>query len=130
MADAANSGFAHARPGHPRFGFWLAYRSQERDGTKHNFGYIPKAEIRQEAGNQGHAKTRRNAMTRAPILSAAAAALLLSLAAMGPLAAEDAATPAAPAMTPAPSASPAPAKGEFDTSCAMGLADGQMVKTD
>ncbi|MGB6195610.1 MAG: hypothetical protein WBF49_04625, partial [Methyloceanibacter sp.] len=67
-------------------------------------------------------------MTRAPILSAAAAALLLSLAAMGPLAAEDAATPAAPAMTPAPSA--APAKGEFDNSCAMGLADGQMVKTD
>ena len=51
-------------------------------------------------------------MTRAPILSAAAAALLLSLAAMGPLAAEDAATPAAPAMTPAPAA--APAKGEFD----------------
>ena len=46
-------------------------------------------------------------MTRAPILSAAAAALLLSLAAMGPLAAEDAATPAAPAMTPAPSAAPA-----------------------
>src|SRR6476659_5041472 len=67
-------------------------------------------------------------MTRAPILSAAAAALLLNLAAMGPLAAEDAATPAAPAMTPAPSA--APAKGEFDNSCAMGLADGQMVKTD
>ena len=61
-------------------------------------------------------------MTRAPILSAAAAALLLSLAAMGPLAAEDAATPAAPAMTPAPSASPAPAKGEFDNSCAMALA--------
>ena len=69
-------------------------------------------------------------MTRAPILSAAAAALLLSLAAMGAAAAEDAATPAAPAMTPAPSASPAPAKGEFDNSCAMGLADGQMVKTD
>jgi YHS domain-containing protein len=69
-------------------------------------------------------------MTRAPILSAAAAALLLNLAAMGPLAAEDAATPAAPAMTPAPSASPAPVKGEFDNSCAMGLADGQMVKTD
>ena len=69
-------------------------------------------------------------MTRAPILSAAAAALLLSLAAMGPLAAEDAATPAAPAMTPAPSASPAPAKGEFDNSCAMGLTEGQTIKTD
>ena len=67
-------------------------------------------------------------MTRAPILSAVAAALLLALAAAGPAAAEDAATPAAPAMTPAPSA--APVKGEFDNSCAMGLADGQMVKTD
>ena len=62
-------------------------------------------------------------MTRAPILSAVAAALLLGLAAAGPLAAEDAATPA-------PSATPAPAKGEFDNSCAMGLAEGQTVKTD
>ena len=57
-------------------------------------------------------------MTRAPILSAVAAALLLGLAAAGPLAAEDAATPA-------PSATPAPAKGEFDNSCARGF-----VKTD
>jgi hypothetical protein len=34
----------------------------------------------------------------------------------------------APAMTPTPSA--APAKGEFDNSCTMGLASGQVVKTD
>ena len=61
---------------------------------------------------------RRNVMTRAPILSAVAAALLLGLAAAGPLAAEDAATPA-------PSATPAPAKGEFDNSCAMGLVKGR-----
>jgi YHS domain-containing protein len=33
-----------------------------------------------------------------------------------------------PAMTPAPAA--APPKGEFDNSCAMGLASGQVVKTD
>ncbi|HEV3241890.1 MAG TPA: hypothetical protein VGY14_01345 [Methyloceanibacter sp.] len=70
-------------------------------------------------------------MTRAPILSAVAAALLLGLAAAAPAVAEDAATPtapAAPAMTPVPAA--APAKGEFDNSCAMGLAEGQTVKTD
>ncbi|MGA7544800.1 MAG: hypothetical protein WBW08_03080, partial [Methyloceanibacter sp.] len=42
--------------------------------------------------------------------------------------AEDA---AAPAMSPIPSATPAPsAKGEFGDSCAMGLAEGQVVKTD
>jgi YHS domain-containing protein len=34
----------------------------------------------------------------------------------------------APAMMPAPAA--APPKGEFDNSCAMGLASGQVVKTD
>ena len=67
-------------------------------------------------------------MTRAPILSAVAAALLLGLATAGPVAAEDAATPATPATTP--SATPAPVKGEFDNSCAMGLAEGQTVKTD
>ena len=67
-------------------------------------------------------------MTRAPILSAVAAALLLGLAAAGPGAAEDAATPATPATTP--SATPAPVKGEFDNSCAMGLTEGQTVKTD
>src|SRR5262249_50585221 len=76
-------------------------------------------------------------MTRAPILNAVAAALLLGLAA-APAMAEDAATPtapaqsatpAAPAVTPAPAAA-VPAKGEFDNSCAMGLAEGQTVKTD
>jgi hypothetical protein len=42
--------------------------------------------------------------------------------------AEDA---AAPAMSPIPSATPAPAaKGEFGDSCTMGLASGQVVKTD
>ena len=70
-------------------------------------------------------------MTRAPILSAVAAALLLGLATAAPAVAEDAATPATPAtpeMTPVPAT--APAKGEFDNSCAMGLAEGQTVKTD
>ena len=66
-------------------------------------------------------------MTRAPILSAVAAALLLGFAASVPAAAEDAPSSPAPAATPAPSA---PAKGEFDNSCAMGLAEGQTVKTD
>ena len=77
-------------------------------------------------------------MTRAPILSAVAAALLLGLAIAGPAAAEDAATPATPAapamtpapMTPAPTATATPVKGEFDNSCTMGLAEGQTVKTD
>jgi hypothetical protein len=42
--------------------------------------------------------------------------------------AEDA---AAPAISPIPAATPAPAaKGEFGDSCAMGLAEGQTVKTD
>ncbi|MGC2408595.1 MAG: hypothetical protein WA441_00905 [Methyloceanibacter sp.] len=40
--------------------------------------------------------------------------------------AEDAAAPA----TPAAAATPASAKGEFDNSCTMGLAEGQTVKTD
>jgi YHS domain-containing protein len=80
-------------------------------------------------------------MTRAPILSAVAVALLLGLAIAGPAAAEDAATPATPAtpaapamtpapMTPAPAATATPVKGEFDNSCTMGLAEGQTVKTD
>ncbi|MGC2408701.1 MAG: hypothetical protein WA441_01460 [Methyloceanibacter sp.] len=73
-------------------------------------------------------------MTRAPILSALAAAVLLGFATAGPAAAEDATTHAAPAMpapmTPAPAAIAAPAKGEFDNSCTMGLAEGQTVKTD
>jgi len=71
-------------------------------------------------------------MTRASILSAAAAALLLGIAAVAPAAAEDAATSAtraAPATKIAP-ATAAPTKGEFDNSCAMGLAEGQTVKTD
>ena len=63
-------------------------------------------------------------MTRAPILSAVAAALLLCFAASVPAAAEDAPS------SPAPTAAPAPAKGEFGNSCAMGLASGQEVKTD
>jgi hypothetical protein len=72
-------------------------------------------------------------MTRAPTLSAVAAALLLWFAAVVPAAAEDAATSPAPSAspaTPAPSSSPTPVKGEFDNSCAMGLAQGQTVKTD
>jgi YHS domain-containing protein len=73
-------------------------------------------------------------MNRAHILSAVAAALLLGLAAAGPVAAEDTTTSpepsAAPAMTPAPAATTAPVTGEFDNSCAMGLAEGQTVKTD
>ena len=66
-------------------------------------------------------------MIRAPILSAVAAALLLGFAASIPAAAADAQSSPAPAVTPAPSA---PAKGEFDNSCAMGLAEGQTLKTD
>jgi YHS domain-containing protein len=69
-------------------------------------------------------------MTRAPILSAVAAALLLGFVAMAPVAAEDAATPATPASRAAPAATAVPTKGEFDNSCAMGLAEGQTVKTD
>ena len=66
-------------------------------------------------------------MTRAPILSVVAAALLLGLAIAGPAAAEDTAAPATPAtpaapamtpapMTPAPAATATPVKGEFDDS--------------
>ena len=66
-------------------------------------------------------------MIRVPILSAVAAALLLGFAASVPAAAEDAQSSPAPAAAPAPSA---PAKGEFDNSCAMGLAEGQTLKTD
>jgi YHS domain-containing protein len=62
-------------------------------------------------------------MIRAPIFSAVAAALLLGLAAAAPVAAEDAASSSTPAATAAD-------KGEFDEYCAMGLADGQTVKTD
>jgi YHS domain-containing protein len=74
-------------------------------------------------------------MTRVPILSAVAAGLLLGFAAVAPAAAEDAANPATPAARASPassaaSATPVPTKGEFDNSCAMGLAEGQTVKTD
>jgi YHS domain-containing protein len=69
-------------------------------------------------------------MTRAPILSAVAAALLLGFVAVAPVAAEDAATPATPASPASPAATAVPPKGEFDNSCTMGLASGQVVKTD
>ena len=57
--------------------------------------------------------------------TAVAAALCFAVSA-SVLAAEP--TTNAPAMTPAPVA--APTKGEFDNSCTMGLASGQLVKTD
>ena len=60
-------------------------------------------------------------LTRAAVI---AAALCVS-AASPALAAED-----APAASQTMSPVPAPAKGEFDNSCAMGLAEGQTVKTD
>ncbi len=56
-----------------------------------------------------------------------AAVMALGLCAALPALAEDAA-PAAPAMSPLPAA--AHAKGEFDNSCAMGLAEGQTTTTD
>ena len=61
-------------------------------------------------------------MTRA----AAIAAALCFSALVPALAADQPPTPA-PAMTPSPAVAP---KGEFDDSCAMGLASGQVVKTD
>jgi YHS domain-containing protein len=68
------------------------------------------------------------------IALAAAIAVALCFGAAGAALAEDAAAPAAPnaasAMSPMPAAVPSPAKGEFDASCAMGLASGQVVKTD
>ena len=67
-------------------------------------------------------------MTRAPILSAVAAGLLLGFATVAPVAAENAAATATPASPAAATA--VPTKGEFDNSCAMGLAEGQTVKTD
>jgi YHS domain-containing protein len=60
-------------------------------------------------------------LTRAAVI---AAALCVS-AASPALAAED-----APAASQTMSPVPAPAKGEFDNSCTMGLASGQVVKTD
>jgi hypothetical protein len=68
------------------------------------------------------------------VARAAAIAVALCFGAASAALAEDAAAPAAPnaapAMIPVPAAAPTPAKGEFDASCAMGLAEGQTVKTD
>ena len=58
--------------------------------------------------------------------TAMAVALCIGAALTPAMAADESPTPA-PAMTPAAGAAP---KGEFDNSCAMGLASGQMVKTD
>ena len=57
---------------------------------------------------------------------AAAMAVALCFSALAPAAAADQPPTPAPAM----SHSPAAPKGEFDDSCAMGLASGQVVKTD
>ena len=58
---------------------------------------------------------------------AAAMAVALCFSALAPALAADQAPTPAPAMPPSPAAA---AKGEFDDSCAMGLASGQLVKTD
>ena len=58
---------------------------------------------------------------------AAAMAVALCFSALAPAVAADQPPTPAPAMTPSPAAAP---KGEFDDSCAMGLASGQVVKTD
>src|SRR5271169_3673214 len=60
----------------------------------------------------------------ASIARATAIAVALCFAAAAPAAAADQPSPSGPAATPAP------AKGEFDNSCTMGLASGQVVKTD
>ena len=62
-------------------------------------------------------------VTRATVVAA-----VLCFAAAAPLMAADQPPTNTPAMTPAPAA--APPKGEFDNSCTMGLASGQVVKTD
>ena len=58
---------------------------------------------------------------------AAAMAVALCFSALAPAVAADQPPTPAPAMTPSPAAAP---KGEFNDSCAMGLASGQVVKTD
>ena len=63
----------------------------------------------------------------ASIARATAIAVVLCFSALAPAMAADQPPTPAPAMTPAPAATP---KGEFDDSCAMGLASGQVVKTD
>src|SRR4029079_6066712 len=64
----------------------------------------------------------------ASIARATAMAVALCFGGAGPLMAADQPPTNTPAMTPAPAA--APPKGEFDNSCTMGLASGQVVKTD
>src|SRR5271169_5239797 len=64
----------------------------------------------------------------ASVARATAVVAALCFAAAAPLMAADQPPTNTPAMTPAPAA--APPKGEFDNSCAMGLAEGQTVKTD
>jgi len=63
----------------------------------------------------------------ASMTRAAAMAVALCFSALVPAMAADQPPTPAPAMTPSPGATP---KGEFDDSCAMGLASGQVVKTD
>jgi YHS domain-containing protein len=63
----------------------------------------------------------------ASMTRAAAMAVALCFSALAPAMAADQPPTPAPAMTPTPAATP---KGEFDDSCAMGLASGQVVKTD
>ena len=58
---------------------------------------------------------------------AAAMAVALCFSALAPAVAADQPPTPAPAMTPSPAVAP---KGEFNDSCAMGLASGQVVKTD
>ena len=75
-------------------------RSQRRDWTGRDFSSIPKETLRRlrafEASTWAKFKPmRRNAMTRAPILSAVAAALLLGFTAAIPAAAEDASSTSA-----------------------------------
>jgi YHS domain-containing protein len=64
----------------------------------------------------------------ASVARATAVVAALCFASAAPLMAADQPPTNTPAMTPAPAA--APLKGEFDNSCAMGLASGQVVKTD
>jgi YHS domain-containing protein len=63
----------------------------------------------------------------ASMTRAAAMAVALCFFALAPAVAADQPPTPAPAMTPSPAVAP---KGEFNDSCAMGLASGQVVKTD
>jgi hypothetical protein len=64
----------------------------------------------------------------ASVARATAVVAALCFAAGAPSMAADQPPTNTPAMIPAPAA--APPKGEFDNSCTMGLASGQVVKTD